>query len=95
MVNNSSLKFNGKDWIALGRTHHVNKPIHIKAGDINIGTKIKYGFYSMYVTEIVKETAKMITIRLKYSNWHDHDGIVKAFRKSTLLSALIKSENRI
>ena len=69
----------------------------IKASDIKVGTQLAEADGFLFtVTEIVKETAKTITVRLcsDFSSFHSHwtikpngekGGVVKTFRKTTRL----------
>ena len=71
----------------------------IKAKDIIVGTQLAEADGFLFdVTEIVKETEKSITVRLcsDFSNFKNHwtvkpdgskGGILKTFRKSTMLYA--------
>lgn len=64
----------------------------ILAGDLKKGSKLyEADGYPFEVTEIVKETAKTITVRvcsewsMISSLWASEGGDVKTFRKSTML----------
>lgn len=64
----------------------------IKAADLKAGSQIAEADGFMFdVIEVVKETPKTITVRLAsgfssfHSHWAENGGILKTFRKSTLL----------
>ena len=69
-----------------------NQKSVIKAGDLKVGCQVaEADGYLFDVIEVVKETAKTITVRLASdfsiirNHWTVNGGVVKTFRKNTLL----------
>lgn len=75
------------------RTEREAKRQHyIKAGDLTVGCQLaEADGYLFDVIEIVKETSKTITVRLASdfsmfrNHWAVNGGILKTFRKTTIL----------
>lgn len=68
----------------------------IKAQNIKVGTQLaEADGYLFEVIEIVKETAKTITVRLAQDNsmmkhfWAENGGVIKTFRKTSLLYGIL------
>lgn len=70
----------------------MTKALTIKAGELKVGTQLAEADGFLWeITEIIKFTPKTITVRLNSDfssyrrHWKNAQGVVKTFRKSSVL----------